>query len=111
MQRISISTCVPLKVSNIYFKLEKIYCINLSSLLNCFAYTGAWLRVVVEKPFGKDVQSAQILADTLIEHLADEEILRVDHYLGKAGVSAITKFRSLNPTHDSVLNKHNVLCP
>lgn len=69
---------------------------------------GAWLRVVVEKPFGKDVASAQVLADTLIEHLADEEILRVDHYLGKAGVSAITKFRSLNPTHDSVLNKHNV---
>lgn len=43
----------------------------------------AWLRVVLEKPFGHDFRSAQILASQLGNSLKDEEMYRIDHYLGK----------------------------
>ena len=58
--------------------------------------TKPWLRVVFEKPFGSDVQSAIELADTLGESLEEEEIYRIDHYLGKAGVRIIHAFRAQN---------------
>jgi hexose-6-phosphate dehydrogenase len=51
---------------------------------------------VFEKPFGSDVQSAIELADTLGESLEEEEIYRIDHYLGKAGVRVIHAFRAQN---------------
>src|SRR5262249_26361803 len=40
-------------------------------------------RVVIEKPFGHDLDSARALADDLHEHLAEEQIYRIDHFLGK----------------------------
>ncbi|MCA9546702.1 MAG: glucose-6-phosphate dehydrogenase, partial [Myxococcales bacterium] len=43
----------------------------------------AWRRVVVEKPFGTDLASAQALNRALRAHLHEEQILRIDHYLGK----------------------------
>ena len=55
-----------------------------------------WLRVVLEKPFGRDTTSASSLAATLASSLAEEEIYRVDHYLGKAGVLQITEFMKVN---------------
>ncbi|XP_022099443.1 GDH/6PGL endoplasmic bifunctional protein-like [Acanthaster planci] len=55
-----------------------------------------WLRVVLEKPFGHDYGSAQELAAQLAEHLREEEIYRIDHYLGKIGVQSILPFRALN---------------
>lgn len=45
--------------------------------------SGAWLRVVLEKPFGHDFRSAQVLASQLGTFLKDEEMYRIDHYLGK----------------------------
>jgi glucose-6-phosphate 1-dehydrogenase len=48
--------------------------------------SGGWLRVIFEKPFGADSATAQRLADDLNAQLAEDEIYRVDHYLGKAGV-------------------------
>eukprot|EP00117_Sycon_ciliatum_P034961 scpid47165/ scgid26585/ GDH/6PGL endoplasmic bifunctional protein; Glucose 1-dehydrogenase; Hexose-6-phosphate dehydrogenase; 6-phosphogluconolactonase len=55
----------------------------------------SWLRVVFEKPFGHDFESANTLATSLREHLHDSEILLIDHYLGKTGVKAIPLIRSL----------------
>ena len=54
------------------------------------------LRVAVEKPFGKDLQSAQTLADHLQKYLNSNEVLIVDHYLHKPGVSQILDFRLSN---------------
>lgn len=50
---------------------------------SCRPNTGAWLRVVLEKPFGHDLRSAQVLASQLANSLKDEEMYRIDHYLGK----------------------------
>jgi len=56
----------------------------------------AWLRVVVEKPFGTNLASATALAEEMFSSLAESEILLVDHYMGKAGVKAIREFRDRN---------------
>ena len=55
-----------------------------------------WLRVVFEKPFGQDLSSAKSLAQELSKYLKEDEIYRVDHYLGKLGVQQIMPFRQRN---------------
>ena len=56
----------------------------------------AWLRVVLEKPFGSDLASVKHLSNEISKHLREEEIYRVDHYLGKFGVEQILPFRLEN---------------
>src|SRR5579883_1246863 len=52
-----------------------------------------WRRIIVEKPFGHDVQSARNLHDKLHEVFPEREIYRIDHYLGKETVQNILAFR------------------
>ena len=52
-----------------------------------------WFRVVFEKPFGRDKESAQQLNKKLNKYFKDEEIYRVDHYLGKSIVRLLSQFR------------------
>ncbi|XP_061545057.1 GDH/6PGL endoplasmic bifunctional protein [Phycodurus eques] len=69
----------------------------------------AWLRVVLEKPFGHDLRSAQVLAAQLGKALRDEEMYRIDHYLGKQVVSKILPFRVENKRFlDPIWNKHHI---
>lgn len=44
---------------------------------------GSWLRLVVEKPFGMDLESSEELADQLGALFPEEQLYRIDHYLGK----------------------------
>ena len=55
-----------------------------------------WLRIVLEKPFGSDLTSAQELAQSLAKYFDENEIYRIDHYLGKTGVAQILDFRFIN---------------
>jgi hexose-6-phosphate dehydrogenase len=55
-----------------------------------------WLRVIFEKPFGSDTDSAEDLAQVISDSLVEREIYRIDHYLGKAGVQGIHDFRRAN---------------
>ncbi len=57
---------------------------------------GAWQRLVVEKPFGGDLASAQGLSDALVRFAHEKQILRIDHYLGKETVQNILMFRFSN---------------
>ena len=66
----------------------------------------AWLRVVFEKPFGNDIQSAVLLSNSLKKHLRENEILRTDHYLGKTTVSAMMDLRRSLEAQDSELWNH-----
>lgn len=50
---------------------------------SCRPKSGAWLRVVFEKPFGHDLRSAQVLTSQLESSLKEDEMYRIDHYLGK----------------------------
>lgn len=76
---------------------------------SCRPSSGAWLRVVLEKPFGHDYKSAQVLATQLGNSLKDEEMYRIDHYLGKQVVANILPFRKENGKFlDSIWNKHHI---
>ncbi|NXT21732.1 G6PE protein, partial [Syrrhaptes paradoxus] len=76
---------------------------------SCRPPPGAWLRVVLEKPFGHDLESAQQLAAELTGFFREEEMYRVDHYLGKQAVAHILPFRDQNREFlDPIWNQHHV---
>src|SRR3954453_7674441 len=65
-------------------------------------------RVVIEKPFGHDLDSALALNAELHRALAEEQILRIDHYLGKEPVMDITYLRFVNSILEPVWNRSHV---
>ena len=67
-----------------------------------------WLRVVVEKPFGRDLESARELSNGLGQLLREEQIYRIDHYLGKETVQNILLFRFGNAIFEPLLNRNHV---
>ena len=65
-------------------------------------------RVVVEKPFGRDLASAQALNRTIHEVFAEDSIFRIDHYLGKEAVQNLMYFRFANTFLEPVWNRDHV---
>jgi glucose-6-phosphate 1-dehydrogenase len=65
-------------------------------------------RVVIEKPFGHDLESARALNAELHEALGEEQIMRIDHYLGKEPVMDITYMRFANSVLEPVWNREHV---
>lgn len=71
---------------------------NIRSSLNvvCLCARSGWTRVIVEKPFGKDLDSSRQLDKDLKEYLDEEQIFRIDHYLGKELIENLTVLRFAN---------------
>ena len=65
-------------------------------------------RIVVEKPFGRDLASAKALNDTLATHFEERQIYRIDHYLGKETVQNLMAVRFGNVLFEPLWNSHYV---
>jgi len=65
---------------------------------------GGWTRIVIEKPFGKDLATAQALDNRLAEHFDERQIYRIDHYLGKETIQNILALRFANGIFEPIWN-------
>lgn len=67
-----------------------------------------WTRLVIEKPFGRDLESAESLNETVHAHFTEDQVYRMDHYLGKETVQNLLVFRFANPVFEHVWNRDRV---
>ena len=65
-------------------------------------------RIVVEKPFGRDLGSAKELNEILHRHFPEDSIYRIDHFLGKEAVMNLLVFRFANAMLEGVWNRHHI---
>src|SRR5688572_19485067 len=70
--------------------------------------SGGWRRVIVEKPFGNDLQSAKELDALVDDVFTPDDVFRIDHYLGKETVQNILALRFANALFEPVWNSHHV---
>jgi glucose-6-phosphate 1-dehydrogenase len=72
------------------------------------AENGSWRRLVVEKPFGTDLDSARALNTELLKLLEEHQIYRIDHYLGKETVQNILVLRFANGMFEPIWNRNHI---
>ena len=74
----------------------------------CGHEKGNWTRLIIEKPFGKDLETAKLLDKKLSEIFEEKQIFRVDHYLGKETVQNMLAFRFANGIFEPVWKKEYI---
>jgi glucose-6-phosphate 1-dehydrogenase len=91
-----------------YFSVAPSLFGDLAERLHKHAIATADSRIVVEKPFGRDLASAQELNRSLAAHFAESQIYRIDHYLGKETVQNLMAVRFGNVLFEPLWNNHYV---
>jgi glucose-6-phosphate 1-dehydrogenase len=69
---------------------------------------GGWRRIIVEKPFGTDLASARELNQIAHKHFSEDQVYRIDHYLGKETVQNLLVFRFANGMFEPVWNRRYI---
>jgi glucose-6-phosphate 1-dehydrogenase len=72
-----------------------------------FLFRG-WSRIIVEKPFGKDLASSKLLSDHLASLYTEDQLYRIDHYLGKEMVQNLMTIRFSNQLFNPTWNRNNI---
>ena len=67
-------------------------------------------RVVVEKPFGHDLESARALAAEIHESIDESQLYRIDHFLGKMGTDELLYLRFANTMIEPIWNRNHIAC-
>jgi glucose-6-phosphate 1-dehydrogenase len=67
--------------------------------------SGGWMRLIIEKPFGHDLASAEELNTRIQKHYAENEVFRIDHYLGKETVQNMLALRFSNGIFEPIWNR------
>ncbi|HXC97150.1 MAG TPA: glucose-6-phosphate dehydrogenase [Edaphobacter sp.] len=67
-----------------------------------------WVRIIIEKPFGHDLESARALNDEVNKVFNEDQVFRIDHYLGKETVQNILVFRFANGIFENVWNRNYI---
>jgi glucose-6-phosphate 1-dehydrogenase len=70
--------------------------------------SSGWTRIVIEKPFGRDLESAAELNKLLATYFAESQIYRIDHYLGKETVQNLLIFRFANPIFEKLWDRDHI---
>jgi len=93
-----------------YFAMAPRFFVAICDNLNKagFQQGDGWKRIIVEKPFGTDLQSARDLNHAILQHWNEDQIYRVDHYLGKETVQNLLAFRFSNGMFEPLWNKENI---
>jgi glucose-6-phosphate 1-dehydrogenase len=68
------------------------------------AAAGAWQRIIIEKPFGRDLASAKSLNNLLHKYFSEDQVFRIDHYLGKETVQNLMVMRFANSIFEPMWN-------
>ena len=81
----------------------------IEGLGHCGLNTGpGWTRLIIEKPFGQDLDSAIELNELVHRHFTEEQIFRIDHYLGKETVRNLFVFRFANLIFEALWNRDRI---
>jgi glucose-6-phosphate 1-dehydrogenase len=67
-----------------------------------------WVRIVIEKPFGSDLKTAQDLNHLVLEYFKESQVYRIDHYLGKETVQNLLIFRFANTIFESLWHRDRI---
>lgn len=71
-------------------------------------HAAGWTRIIIEKPFGRDLQSALELNRQVHEVFAEDQVYRIDHYLGKETVQNLIVFRFANAIFEPIWNRNYI---
>jgi glucose-6-phosphate 1-dehydrogenase len=72
------------------------------------ARSEGWIRLVVEKPFGRDLASARELNEVVHASFSEDQVYRIDHYLGKETVQNLLAFRFANSIFEALWNRDRI---
>ncbi|SFR37993.1 glucose-6-phosphate 1-dehydrogenase [Yoonia tamlensis] len=95
-------------VQAFYFSVAPSLFGDLAERLHTHKIANAQSRIVVEKPFGRDLETARALNKTLAAHFDESQIYRIDHYLGKETVQNLMAVRFGNMLFEPLWNNHYV---